>query len=351
MGGSLLSSKMPQVSESAICKVCRIDLELCCSAKMQDAIARKTVATGRRAVISLLAGAAILLGGCGSIPEVSIPDVSIPDVVNPFTWFKDDEAEASPQVPAKPGKVATNRPYPKLGSVPKRPSLKSHQASIAKGLAADNENARYTDEKIQREVARRVVPPRDAATRAAVPSARPVPPAPRVAPTLVPQPRALLRPVPTVPVARPVAPKMQSAARLTPRGVPKPPPAQEPAFAPGETLQVATIYFKDGSKKLQSNDQLILREVALAQQQSGSTVRVEGHASGRVRTFDSSRRQMINYQVSLDRAQAVANLLLSLGVPVAKLQVEGKGDTAPIYAEYSNTGEAANRRVEVYFVN
>ena len=116
-------------------------------------------------------------------------------------------------------------------------------------------------------------------------------------------------------------------------------------------MKVATIYFQDGSTKLQGIDQAILREVASAQRQTGSAVRVVGHASGRVNTFDASRRHMINYQVSLDRAHAVAAALLSLGVPVGKLRVEGKGDTAPIYAEYSTAGEAANRRAELYFVN
>ena len=116
-------------------------------------------------------------------------------------------------------------------------------------------------------------------------------------------------------------------------------------------MQVATIYFQDGSTKLQGNDQAILREIAAAQRQSGSAVRVVGHASGRVNTSDPSRRHMINYQVSLDRAHAVAAALLSLGVPVGKLQVVGKGDTAPKYEEYSTTGEAANRRAELYFVN
>ena len=123
------------------------------------------------------------------------------------------------------------------------------------------------------------------------------------------------------------------------------------ALAAGQTVQVATIYFTDGSTKLQRNDEAILREVAAAQRQTGSAVRVVGHASGRVRTFDASRRYMINYQVSLDRAHAVAAALLNLGVPVGKIQVEGKGDTAPLYAEYSPTGEAANRRTELYFVN
>lgn len=102
---------------------------------------------------------------------------------------------------------------------------------------------------------------------------------------------------------------------------------------------------------MQRNDEAILREIAAAQRQTGNAVLIVGHASGRVRTFDPSRRHLINFQVSLDRAHAVAAALLKSGVPVGKIKVDGKGDTAPIYAEYSATGEAANRRAELYFVN
>ena len=359
----------------------RSEIMLQCT-NMQEAIAIKAVAAGRRTAYSLLMGAAILLGGCESIP----------DAVNPFVWFEDDDpAPPPPTAAAKPGTPVADQAYPTLGSVPKRPSLASQQATIAQGLAADNENARYTDEKIQREVARRAGAPFGAAARAAVPAPRRVPPAPRVAPAqlqpvaprsvppppsrqrvlppppvappvAVPQPRTLsqLRAVPRsspAPAARPVAPPVQSAARPVPPAPSPvarpsaPAPAPAPAFASGQSVQVATIYFQDGSTKLQVNDQAVLREIAAAQRQSGSAVRVVGHASGRVNAFDPSRRHMINYQISLDRAHAVAAALLSLGVPVGKLQVEGKGDTAPKYAEYSTTGEAANRRTELYFLN
>ena len=140
----------------------RSEIMLQCT-KMQEAIAKKAVAAGRRTAFSLLMGAAILLGGCESIP----------DAVNPFVWFEDDDPASPPPTAAKPGTPVADQAYPKLGSVPKRPSLESQQATIAQGLAADNENARYTDEKIQREVAHRAGAPVGAAARAAVPAAAP----------------------------------------------------------------------------------------------------------------------------------------------------------------------------------
>ncbi len=337
--------------------------------KMQDAIAKKAIALCRRNAFALLVATSFLLGGCGSIP----------DVVNPFTWFEDDEPVAQPAAGApKPGSSTANKAYPKLGTVPKRPpSLESQQSKIAQGLAADIENARYTDQKIQREVARRAAAPRSAPSTNAVPAPRPVPPAPRVSaaraqpvaprPAPAPAQRSVLPPpqspraseparaVPQPPAPKPamVTPRAQTARQPVAPPALTPPPSRPPgpALSAGETIKVATIYFMDGATKLQGNDQAILREIAAAQRQTGSTIRVIGHASGRVNTFDASRRYMINYQVSLNRAHAVAAALREMGVPVGKLQVEGKGDTAPLYAEYSPTGEAANRRAELYFVN
>ncbi|MBI11104.1 MAG: hypothetical protein CMM55_16430 [Rhodospirillaceae bacterium] len=306
---------------------------------MQDTTAIKAVSVGRRIASVFLIGAAMTLGGCESIPEV----------VNPFTWFEDDETAPRPPVASKHGAEAVSQAYPKLGSVPKRPSLQAQQAAIAQGLAADNENARYTDDKIQREVERRAAVVRDGK------SIRAVPPPPRVvAPRAQP---VLRRASPPALAVKPSVPPVQPAVRPTrasPTAVDRPAPAAPvpvPAFAPGQTVKVATIYFQDGSTKLLGNDKEILREVANAQKQTGSAVHLIGHASGRVRTFDPSRRHMINYQISLNRAHAVAAVLLSLGVAEGKLEVTGKGDTTPIYAEYSTAGEAANRRVELYFVN
>ena len=102
---------------------------------------------------------------------------------------------------------------------------------------------------------------------------------------------------------------------------------------------------------LQSNDLTILRQVAAAQRSTGRIIRIVGHASGRVRTFDPALRARINYKVSLDRANSIASALVRMGVPTDRIQVEGAGDTAPIYAEYTATGEAANRRAVLYMLN
>lgn len=342
---------------------------------MQDAIVGNCISVCRKGGLAAVLTMSVLLSGCESVP----------DVVNPLSWFGDDDEESQEPLPAS---ERDQKVYPKLGAVPKRPpSLETQQGNIAKGLSADVENARYTDDKVQREAARRSAGTRAGAVPPAVPAPRAVPRAPRVpaipgraavpppavqAPTtraVVAPPQQVQRPVPPVPalLARPSygATPQQPATRVAP--VTPPPLAAQPAapsaqvaqlkppvgslLPPGQPVKAGTIYFADGSTKLLGADRRILSEIALAQRQTGSVIKVIGHASGRARTFDAARRHLVNYQVSLDRANAVAEALLQMGVPVGKLQVEGKGDTAPIYAEYTASGEAANRRAELYLIN
>jgi len=54
-----------------------------------------------------------------------------------------------------------------------------------------------------------------------------------------------------------------------------------------------------------------------------------------------------NYQLSLARAQAVANQLKKAGVSMAKVTVKGLGDTKPVASNKTRKGRALNRRVEI----
>ena len=56
-----------------------------------------------------------------------------------------------------------------------------------------------------------------------------------------------------------------------------------------------------------------------------------------------------NLKLSRDRAQAVADMLVDLGIDEKRLQVEGYGDQYPIEANASERGRAQNRRVEIVF--
>jgi flagellar motor protein MotB len=116
----------------------------------------------------------------------------------------------------------------------------------------------------------------------------------------------------------------------------------------GENQPYALIYFADASAAVDAQSRQVLQEVARVHQQNGGLVRVIGHASARTETQDLARQKVGNLRMSLARANAVAAALVSLGVPADRIQVAGAGDSELIYDESSPTGEAGNRRVEIY---
>ena len=56
----------------------------------------------------------------------------------------------------------------------------------------------------------------------------------------------------------------------------------------------------------------------------------------------------MNYKLSLDRAAAVREYLVSQGVDPQQVQAEGKGESAPIADNGTPEGRANNRRVEIH---
>ena len=386
-----------------------------------------------------------LIAGCSSTP----------DWANPMEWYRgasdaifgEGEAESgSAEKSAEPQKTpGSDKPFPNLASVPERPKTdtSAERAAMARSLAADRANARYTDEEIKRQSADGAAPspptPTPAPTRSVPPSPAPVsasapavPPAPeRIAAAAPPAPvpsappppaheqmsRALppLPPSPAAPAAieqrlgpNPVSqPPRFAAPPLSPAPVEQLRPNRRPAgnavsvarvgnptfgtppadiasalngggggngfgggsFAgdssariPGPSAlagvsssvagdRAAIITFKGGSADLDAGDRSRLRSVAQLYRQRGGAVRVEGHASSRTRDMDPMRHQMVNFDVSLSRANTVARELIHNGVPADAVFVAAMSDSQPIYYEVMPAGDAGNQRVEVYFVN
>ncbi|MDA0656289.1 MAG: OmpA family protein, partial [Proteobacteria bacterium] len=176
------------------------------------------------------------------------------------------------------------------------------------------------------------------------------------------------------PVGSPQAPGARQAPSSRPNGaVPPTPPAytETPAAAPvmvravrtqtpppqvaslpspgnGRALQVATIYFRNGSSRLGAQDRSIIRDVVAMYRETGGAIRIIGHSSGIAASQGSGRSKLVNFKVSLDRANSVAAELIRQGVPPERIDVVAEGAGNPRFAEYAPTGEAGNRRAEVY---
>jgi len=123
-------------------------------------------------------------------------------------------------------------------------------------------------------------------------------------------------------------------------------------YGAGEPGQpIALIYFQHGSSSLSAEDRRIIGEVAQLQRAQGGVIRIVGHASMRTANADPQSHEDANYRMSLARANAVAEALMSAGLRAENVQVAAQGSADPEYYEFTPTGEAGNRRAEIYLVN
>ena len=117
---------------------------------------------------------------------------------------------------------------------------------------------------------------------------------------------------------------------------------------PGQEVKVATILFDNGSYKLKALDKRILGAVVRLQRKEGGQIRIVGHASSRTRNLTPVRHKMVNFKISVDRADKIAAALVRLGVNKKNIQIAAVSDGDPAFYEFMPSGEAGNRRTEVY---
>jgi flagellar motor protein MotB len=111
---------------------------------------------------------------------------------------------------------------------------------------------------------------------------------------------------------------------------------------------VAVVYFNDASSAVSDRAKWVLRNVTMLQQQTGGRLRVIGNASLRTIAMDPQRHDQVNYKISQARANAVARSLITMGVPQGSIAVSAQGSQAPVFYEFMPTGEAGNRRVDIF---
>ena len=142
--------------------------------------------------------------------------------LNPVNWFGDDDEDKQKKPLAAGKPSATQKGFPKLGSVPgrpKRPSPEEQTKEIAKGLAADTTNARYSDQQLRQSTAVFGGQPRPPSTiTPSRPVSRPATVRRQASPSLA---RAV-PPTITRPVARPTARTVAPPPAIRPPAVPTP---------------------------------------------------------------------------------------------------------------------------------
>jgi outer membrane protein OmpA-like peptidoglycan-associated protein len=315
----------------------------------------------------------------------------VPDAINPVSWIEDDEekaAEPDPRAAEMDKKVAEakEKDFPTLERIPEGSLKAGTPATSGGGLGGDGAGRKYASEPVMRQGDAVSALDGDGVAalekRAAEQQARTQAPAMAPAETVAPmgQQTASLPPSTAKPMT--VMEAYQAAlsqTRPNPQGgamdtyatgggiggdhgtvviggdgiqggastMPSP-MAGVPGLPSAGMVRIATIQFGDGASGLDTNDREVLRQVRSLHRQHGGRLVVVGHSSSRTRTMDLAEHQRVNQRLSGLRAQAVARELASLGVPEGSISTEARGAAEPIFHEVMPSGEAGNRRAEVF---
>lgn len=255
------------------------------------------LAAARWMLPAALLAAGLLLAGCSS--------------------SKEEQAAAETQ-PVEQG----SEDFPNLGTVPDQApesTPKIEREKLLQELAADRDNAEYTDEVLDEDTAR-------------VPAAEP-PPASAAAPEA------------TADAAggEEGAAGAEETAEDQPESAAASLPPPEVAALPVTSGDAAAvIFFQPGSDSMTDRDRAILHDVAVLQRrQQVARMTVVGHAS----KAELAESDPSGLDMALARANAVAAQLMEEGVPSSVIQTATSGGGT--YDESGSQGGAPNQRVEI----
>jgi outer membrane protein OmpA-like peptidoglycan-associated protein len=125
-----------------------------------------------------------------------------------------------------------------------------------------------------------------------------------------------------------------------------------PTITPtGYQTLVAVIRFSLGSTALDDNDREIIQSIADAHRQRGGHIRLAGYASKDSEGSGDTEEMLENFNLSVDRATAVADELVRQGVASDAVVIDAQGDSASSGLAQGQSSAAEQRRVDVYFTN
>lgn len=111
----------------------------------------------------------------------------------------------------------------------------------------------------------------------------------------------------------------------------------------GLVMTLGDVLFDAGRAELKTSaNRTVLKLVQFLQLNPRRIVRIEGYTDGR---GDAAE----NLELSRARAQAVADVLVDLGIDSQRISVKGFGEDHAIADNASSRGRAQNRRVEIVF--
>jgi len=103
------------------------------------------------------------------------------------------------------------------------------------------------------------------------------------------------------------------------------------------------LFEYNASSLVPAGRETVVRIAQLLMKLEVPAVRIDGHT-------DATGSVDYNNQLSLLRAQAVADVMMETGMPAAAITVRGLGSQAPVASNQTAEGRAQNRRVVVVIV-
>ena len=287
------------------------------------------------------------LAGCSSLPDYANPVSWYERAADKVGgWFSDDGVDQTSD--------AGGFPALKKAPPPRAVTSGAERDKIVKGLVADRKNARHLASG-GKEARSNLWPNKKLAASAAAPAVTKAP-APKVSAPKAAAPRAAAPAPQATPAPKSVA--ATPAASLAPKPQLRPSTGTEASAAASETPQFrlpasaanqsVVVHFANGSSRLSANDRADVAKIAKLVREKGARVRVVGHASRRTRDMDPVRHMLVNFEMSVKRANAVAAELARRGVDRDVISVEARGASEPLFLEVMPAGEAGNRRAEIF---
>jgi len=192
------------------------------------------------------------------------------------------------------------------------------------------------------------IPECDAIAVKAAPKPAPIAPAPVIVKE-VPPPAPEPKPAPAPVVAPAPAPVIEPVAVVVPPAVAAPAPAPKPkehwkTVLTEKPVLIEGANFETRSAQLLKPSEAKLNEVVnAAKEHSDIKLDVSGHT-------DNHGKNAYNQKLSENRAAAVKEYLVKNGIAASRISTVGFADTKPIADNNTDTGRAANRRVEIRYV-
>lgn len=113
----------------------------------------------------------------------------------------------------------------------------------------------------------------------------------------------------------------------------------------GVVVTLGDVLFEVGEAELLDSATQNLRDVIeLLESEPDKSIRIEGHT-------DSTGPSALNLRLSRERAEAVRDALVELGIEPERLNAVGMGEDFPIASNDTAEGRARNRRVDVIVLN